>query len=56
MRIHFDTEVRIVPVVLVTYVTDDFGNEVRLPTYKDLDYRAQPIARAREFIEEGEVH
>ncbi|BDC37723.1 hypothetical protein [Paraburkholderia terrae] len=56
MRIIFETEIRIVPVILVTCVTDDFGNEVSLPMSDEIDYRAYPIRRAREFIEEGEVH
>jgi hypothetical protein len=56
MRTLFESEIRFVPVILVTYVTDDFGNEIQLPMCHEIDYRAKPIARAREFIEEGEVH
>ncbi|BEU21601.1 hypothetical protein [Paraburkholderia sp. 22B1P] len=56
MKIRYETEIRVVPVVFATYVTDDFGNEVQLPTCGEIGFRARPIQRANEFIEAGEVH
>jgi hypothetical protein len=44
------------PLVYLTWVVDDFGNEVRLPMGWETGFRNFPIVRAHDFYESGEVH